>query len=45
MESRCYDGTIRVLTEDYPAKRSEILQIAGFELFLFVVTIIRSVWR
>lgn len=34
MEARCYNGTIRVLAEDHPAKPSEILFIAGFELFL-----------
>lgn len=34
MEARCYNGRIRILSEERPAKYSEILFIAGFELFL-----------
>lgn len=34
MEARCYNGRIRVLSEERPAKYSEILFIAVFELFL-----------
>ena len=41
MESRCYDGTIHVLTENYPPKRGEILAIVFYELLLFAIT----VWR
>lgn len=39
MESRCYDGTIRVLNENSPPKRKEILSIFFFELFLLCITI------
>ena len=45
MESRCYDGTIRVLSEDYPAKFSEILIITIFELLLTALTILLLVRR
>lgn len=41
MESRCYDGKIRVLNENYPPKKKEILWIACFQIFLLGVTI----WR
>lgn len=41
MESRCYDGTIHVLTEHYPVKRSEILMLVIFETLLTALTI----WR
>lgn len=41
MESRCYDGTIHVLTENYPPKREEILAIVFYELLLFAI----AVWR
>lgn len=37
MESRCYDGTIRVLSEQHPAKRKEILLIAAFEILLYAI--------
>ena len=40
MESRCYDGTIRVLHENFPPKRREILYILLFETFLLAVTVI-----
>lgn len=39
MESRCYDGNIRVLTEDYPPKKKEILWIICFELILLLLMI------
>lgn len=41
MEARCYDGTIRVLTENYPPKKKEIIYIILFELLLLAATI----WR
>lgn len=41
MESRCYDGKIRVLTEEYPARAKEITGIVLFELLLLALT----VWR
>ena len=37
MEARCYDGTIRVLKEDYPPKPGEITAIAVFELILLIL--------
>lgn len=39
MESRCYDGRIRVLTEQYPPKKTEIIQIILFELLLLFLMI------
>lgn len=39
MESRCYDGKIHVLTEDHPPRKKEVLTIAFFEFFLFILTI------
>ena len=39
MESRCYDGTIRVLSKEYPAKASEITQIIVYEAVLLLVWI------
>ena len=39
LESRCYDGTLRVLPEDHPAKLSEIVGIAAFELLLYLAVI------
>lgn len=39
MESRCYDGKIRVLTEDRPAKGREITAIVLFELILLLVIV------
>lgn len=41
MESRCYNGTLRVLTETYPAKQSHILLLVLFEILLTALTI----WR
>ena len=41
MESRCYDGTIHVLTENYAPKKNEITAIVLFELLLLAIT----VWR
>ena len=34
MESRCYDGTIRVLHQQYPVKRKELFLCIGYELLL-----------
>ena len=39
MESRCYDGAIHVLTENYPPRRTEILLIFVFEMLLLLLTI------
>lgn len=39
MESRCYDGTIRVLSQEYPVKKKELCYIAVFEILLLAVTI------
>lgn len=39
MESRCYDGRIRVLTENYPPRRKELLLIIFFECLLLLLTI------
>ncbi|MDD3279012.1 MAG: cobalt ECF transporter T component CbiQ [Lachnospiraceae bacterium] len=41
MEARCYNGTIHVLTENHPAKRSQIIKLILFELLLAALTI----WR
>ncbi|MBS7007361.1 cobalt ECF transporter T component CbiQ [Anaerostipes sp.] len=39
MESRCYDGTIRLLLEESPPKKKEIVYIIIFELvLLFLIT-------
>lgn len=39
MESRCYDGTIHVLTEMHPPKWKHIFSIIIFELFLLALTL------
>lgn len=39
MESRCYDGTIRVLQEQYPPRKKEVVWIALFELLLLFLMI------
>lgn len=39
MEARCYDGTIHVLNETYPPKKSVIVWIVLFELFLLALII------
>lgn len=39
MESRCYDGRIRVLSQEQPAKKKEIVGIAFFESLLLLITI------
>lgn len=41
MESRCYDGKIKVLREQHPPKRSEVIAIILFEFLLLGLTI----WR
>lgn len=43
MESRCYDGRIRVLEEQHPAKPSEIALIILYELVLLAYTVWRGV--
>lgn len=40
MESRCYDGTIRVLNETYPPDKRHILAIIIFEMLLLLLTIL-----
>lgn len=44
MESRCYDGTIRVLLEEYPPKKKEIIYIITFELILLFLIIGRKIY-
>lgn len=39
MESRCYDGEIKVLVENYPLNKKNIIFIAIFETILLVFTI------
>ena len=39
MESRCYDGTIRVLTQEQPARKNEMIWIAVYEILLLLITI------
>ncbi|MEF9922256.1 MAG: cobalt ECF transporter T component CbiQ [Anaerovoracaceae bacterium] len=39
MESRCYDGEIKVLEEDLPPKKKNIIMITIFQLFLLGFTI------
>ena len=41
MEARCYDGTIRVLSENHPPKKKVIAGIVCFELLLFSF----ALWR
>lgn len=45
MESRCYDGTIRVLSEEYPPRKQEIVYIILFELLLLCLLIGRKLYR
>ena len=39
MEARCYDGELKVLSEERPAGKKEILWIAGYELLLLGMVI------
>lgn len=39
MESRCYDGYIHVLSEDFPPKKKNIMLIILFESVLLMITI------
>lgn len=39
MESRCYDGMIRVLPQEQPARKKEIIWIAVYEILLLLITI------
>lgn len=41
MESRCYDGRIKVLSVQHPVKKREVVWIVLFELFLMAL----MVWR
>lgn len=41
MESRCYDGKIRVLSVQHPARKKEVVLIVLFEMGLLAMTI----WR
>ncbi len=43
MESRCYDGSIQVLTEDYPPRKREYIPLILFELLLLAATILWKV--
>lgn len=40
MESRCYDGRIRVLSENHPVNIKEIVWIVVFEIFLLAVCLV-----
>jgi len=40
MESRCYDGEIRVLNEYYPAKPRETIGVAGFLALMLAIAVI-----
>ena len=40
MESRCYDGTLRVLNEQVPPRKREIFWIVLFELFLLALALL-----
>lgn len=42
MESRCYDGSIKVLSENHPAKKNEILLITGFEIILYAIILFQK---
>lgn len=42
MESRCYDGSIRVLSREQPVKPAEIAMITAFESILVIVWIFGS---
>ena len=37
MEARCYDGTIRVLSEEHRPEKKDIVLICCFELFLLII--------
>ena len=39
MEARCYDGELKVLSEERPAEKKEILCIAGYEAVLLGMVI------
>lgn len=41
MESRCYNGTIHVLSESYPPVKKDIIYIAVFEIILYSIVL----WR
>ena len=39
MEARCYDGELKILSEERPAEKKELLCIAGYELLLLGMAI------
>ena len=39
MESRCYDGEIRVLNEAYPADKIESAVVAGFLILMMGIAV------
>lgn len=43
MESRCYDGTIRVLDETFPPRKKEIVFIVLAEVFLYSLVIMEYI--
>ena len=42
MESRCYNGDIRVLNENFPPRKAEILWIVIFEIILYGLVVIEK---
>ena len=40
MEARGYDGTIRVLSEEHPARRREVAFVVVFEIALILISLI-----
>lgn len=42
LEARCYDGSLQVLSEDYPVRFSEVLCIAVFEILLYLTVVVVS---
>lgn len=44
MESRCYDGRLRVLSEERPGRRGEVAMIAAFLLLLLIITVLEKRW-
>ena len=44
MEARCYDGSIHVLNENHPAEKKQIVLIVCFEIFLFLILILKGMF-
>jgi cobalt/nickel transport system permease protein len=40
MESRCYDGEIKVLSEYYPAEKRDAIAVAAFLLLMLAIAVI-----